>query len=52
MGVRGQVGTFHHVGPGDQTQAIRLGTWLVYLADLRTTDFKGLVPVSMEPRQA
>lgn len=34
VGVQGQVGSFYHMDTGDETQAIRLGTWLIYLATL------------------
>lgn len=47
-GVEGQAGSFYHMGPGGQTQAIELGTWLIYLANPRTTDLKVLAPVLME----
>lgn len=42
------VGSFYHMGPGGQTQAITLGTWLIYLANPRTTNLKVLAPVIME----
>lgn len=47
-GVQGQVGSFYHKSPGGQTQAIKLGSWLIYLANPRTTDLKVLAPVIME----
>lgn len=47
-GVEGQVGSFHHMSPGGQTQAIKLGTWFIYLANPRTTDLKVLSGVTME----
>lgn len=47
-GVQGQVGSFYHMSPGGQTQAIKLGTWLIYLANPRTTDLKVLASVIME----